>query len=152
MDGSQEDFAFEMGVEVVDGSGLVAGPLAPDPGSGAGVGMVGHKGVEQVMERAFGESASGRVGDLVTTHDGVGDERMERAAHCAFPAILQTRQRRHDVVLRGVQEDEAQDDVLVVRRVHVVAELVGSEPERARKAEVSGGVLKILVGCTGHIS
>jgi hypothetical protein len=33
-----------------------------------------------------------------------------------------------------------------------IVALTGSEPERVRKAEVSGGVLKILVGCTGHIS
>jgi hypothetical protein len=32
MDGSLEGFAFEMGVEVVDRGGLVAGELAPDLG------------------------------------------------------------------------------------------------------------------------
>ena len=32
------------------------------------------------------------------------------------------------------------DDVLVFRRVHVVAELIGREPELGLEAEVGGGV------------
>ncbi len=46
------------------------------------------------------------------------------------------------VFLEGVgdvfEEDEAEDDVLVFRRVHVVAELVGGEPELGLEAEVGG--------------
>jgi len=38
------------------------------------------------------------------------------------------------------QEDEAEDDVLVFRRVHVIAELIGGEPELGLKAEIGGGV------------
>ena len=34
------------------------------------------------------------------------------------------------------QEDQAEDDVLVLRRVHVVTELVGGQPELGFKAEV----------------
>ena len=34
------------------------------------------------------------------------------------------------------EEDQAEDDVLVFRRVHVVAELVGGEPELGFEAEV----------------
>lgn len=37
------------------------------------------------------------------------------------------------------EEDEAEDDVLVFRRVHVVAELVGGEPELSLEADGSGG-------------
>ena len=48
------------------------------------------------------------------------------------------------VFLEGVgdvfEEDEAEDDVLVFRRVHVVAQLVGGEPELGLEAEVGGGV------------
>jgi hypothetical protein len=38
-----------------------------------------------------------------------------------------------------LQEDEAQDDVLVLRRVHVVAEGVGGLPELGLEAEVGVG-------------
>ena len=45
------------------------------------------------------------------------------------------------VLLEGVgdvfEEDEAEDDVLVFRRVHVVAQLVGGEPELGFEAEVA---------------
>ena len=55
------------------------------------------------------------------------------------------------VFLEGVgdvfEEDEAEDDVLVFRRVHVVTELVGGEPELGLEAEVGGGVG--LGGCFG---
>ncbi len=34
------------------------------------------------------------------------------------------------------EEDEAEDDVLVFRRVHVVAQLVGGEPELGLEAEI----------------
>jgi hypothetical protein len=48
------------------------------------------------------------------------------------------------VLLEGVgdvlEEDQAEDDVLVLRRVHVVAELVGGEPELGLEAEVGAGV------------
>ena len=51
--------------------------------------------------------------------------------------------------LKGVgdvfEEDESEDDVLVFRRVHVVAELVGCEPEFGLKAEIGGG----RIGFTG---
>jgi len=46
------------------------------------------------------------------------------------------------VFLEGVgdvfEEDEAEDDVLVFRRVHVVAELIGSEPELGLEADGGG--------------
>ena len=49
------------------------------------------------------------------------------------------------VLLEGVgdvfEEDEAEDDVLVFRRVHVVAQLVGGEPELGLEAEVGGGTV-----------
>ena len=45
------------------------------------------------------------------------------------------------VLLEGVgdvfEEDEAEDDVLVFRRVHVVAQLVGGEPELGLEANIS---------------
>ena len=41
------------------------------------------------------------------------------------------------------EEDEAEDDVLVFRRVHVVAELVGGEPELGLEAEVGGAVASL---------
>ena len=49
------------------------------------------------------------------------------------------------MLLEGVgdvfEEDEAEDDVLVLSRIHVVAELVGGEPELGLEAEVGGGIL-----------
>jgi hypothetical protein len=59
------------------------------------------------------------------------------------------------VVLReGVrdvlEEDQAEDDVLVLRRIHVVAELVGSEPELGLEADIGGGVANGRLGRTGH--
>ena len=76
MDGSPKGLVFEMGVEVVDRGGLVAGQLASDFGIGTGVGQVGHEGVAQGMERTFGEFASGRIGDLATIHSGVVPRRV----------------------------------------------------------------------------
>jgi hypothetical protein len=48
------------------------------------------------------------------------------------------------------EKDEAEDDVLVFRRVHVVAELVGGEPELGFKSEVSAGFLGFLLLGTSH--
>ena len=48
------------------------------------------------------------------------------------------------------EEDEAEDDVLVFRRVHVVAQLIGGEPELGFEADGGGG-LSGGVGCSaGH--
>jgi hypothetical protein len=48
------------------------------------------------------------------------------------------------VFLEGVgdvfEEDEAEDDVLVFRRVHVVAEFVGGEPELGLETDGGGGL------------
>ena len=50
---------------------------------------------------------------------------------------------RHSAFSSGVgdvfEEDEAEDDVLVFRRVHVVAQLVGREPELGLEADGGGG-------------
>ena len=43
------------------------------------------------------------------------------------------------------EEDQAEDDVLVFRRVHVAAQLVGSEPELRFKADVGGGVSFVVI-------
>ena len=40
-----------------------------------------------------------------------------------------------------LQKDEAEDDVLVLGRVHVVAELIGGEPQFPLEADIGGGVL-----------
>ena len=39
-----------------------------------------------------------------------------------------------------LEEDEAEDDVLVLRRVHVVAQTIGHLPELGLEAEVGAGV------------
>ena len=39
-----------------------------------------------------------------------------------------------------LEEDQAEDDVLVLGRVHVATELVGGEPKLGFKADVSGGI------------
>lgn len=39
------------------------------------------------------------------------------------------------------EEDEAENGVLVLRRIHVAAELVGGEPQFDFEAEIGGGVL-----------
>ncbi len=49
------------------------------------------------------------------------------------------------------EEDEAEYDVLVFRRIHVVAELVGGEPELGLEAEVCGRIFGSC-GFTGHKS
>ena len=58
------------------------------------------------------------------------------------------------VFLEGVgdvfEEDEAEDDVLIFRRVHVVAELVGGEPELGLEADGGGGVFRAVGFCAGH--
>ena len=69
MGGSNDGFAFEVGVAVVDGGGLVTGELAPDLGIGAGLGQFGNEGVAQGMGsledpgRDAGEFAAGIVAD-----------------------------------------------------------------------------------------
>ncbi len=40
-----------------------------------------------------------------------------------------------------LKKDEAENDVLVFRSVHVVAQLVGGEPELGLEAELGGGFL-----------
>jgi len=58
------------------------------------------------------------------------------------------------VFLEGVgdvfEEDKAEDDVLVFRRVHVVAQLVGGEPELGLEAQAGGGITSRLYGL-GHL-
>ena len=46
-----------------------------------------------------------------------------------------------------LEEDQAEDDVLVLGRVHVVAQRVGGRPQLGLEAEVGGGV---VVGCCLH--
>jgi hypothetical protein len=43
-----------------------------------------------------------------------------------------------------LEEDQAEDDVLVLGRVHVVAQAIGHLPELGFKAEVCGGVVFVL--------
>jgi hypothetical protein len=40
-----------------------------------------------------------------------------------------------------LEEDEAENDMLILRRIHVVAELVGGKPELGLEAEVGRRVL-----------
>jgi hypothetical protein len=42
-----------------------------------------------------------------------------------------------------LEEDKAEDDVLVLGRVHVAAEFVRGEPELGFEAEVGGGVVAV---------
>jgi hypothetical protein len=48
-----------------------------------------------------------------------------------------------------LEEDEAEGDVLVFRRVHVGAELIGGKPELGLEAEVGAGLLGGLVRAMG---
>ena len=48
-----------------------------------------------------------------------------------------------------LEEDEAEDDVLVFGRVHVVAQLVSGEPELGFEADVGGGIGFLACGF-GH--
>ena len=58
------------------------------------------------------------------------------------------------MILEGIgdvlEEDEAEDDVLVFRRVHVVAQLVGGEPELGLEADCGGGLRRMLGLGAGH--
>ncbi len=60
-----------------------------------------------------------------------------------------------EVAAEGVgdvfEEDEAEDEVLAFRRVHVVAKLIGGEPELRLEADGGGGGLFYAVGFSaGH--
>ena len=59
------------------------------------------------------------------------------------------------VLVEGVgdvfEEDQAEDDVLVFRRIHVVAKLVGREPEFGFEADVSGGLGRTFRLRAGHV-
>jgi hypothetical protein len=59
------------------------------------------------------------------------------------------------VFLKGIgdvfEEDEAKDDMLVLGRVHVAAELVRGEPELGFEAEVGGGVVLRGGAGAGHL-
>jgi hypothetical protein len=60
------------------------------------------------------------------------------------------------VFLEGVrnvfEKDETEDNVLVFSRVHVVAQLVSSEPELGLKADRGGGLCGVAVGFSaGHL-
>ena len=46
-----------------------------------------------------------------------------------------------------LQEDQPEHDVLVLRRVHVVAELVGGEPEFGLKSQVGPVAIGLALGC-----
>ena len=46
-----------------------------------------------------------------------------------------------------LEEDQAQDDVLVLRRIHVVAELVGGEPQLGLEPEVGSVAVTLAAGC-----
>ena len=48
------------------------------------------------------------------------------------------------------EEDEAEDDVLVFRRVHVVAQLVGGEPELGLEADGGGAGIRAVGFGAGH--
>ena len=39
-----------------------------------------------------------------------------------------------------LEEDQAENDMLVLRRIHVVAELVGHQPELRLEADRGGGI------------
>ena len=57
------------------------------------------------------------------------------------------------LLLEGVgdvlEEDQAEDDVLVLGRVHVVAELVGGGPERGLEAEIPSVLGGLGAACLG---
>jgi hypothetical protein len=49
------------------------------------------------------------------------------------------------------EENQPEDDVLVLRSVHIVAEFVGGQPELGFKAKVSGCRVRFLCFCgSGH--
>ena len=50
----------------------------------------------------------------------------------------------------ALEEDEAENDVLVFRRVHVGAQLVGGEPKLGFEAEVGGEVVLRRGAGTGY--
>ena len=118
--------AFEARVVALDGDHRIVHDLADGGLLGAGleVGPAGLRGHPEdvlglVFVRVFGIGA----GVVALAGDELGA-----------------------VFLEGVgdvfEEDEAEDDVLVLRRVHVVAELVGGEPELGLEADGGGrGVL-----------
>ena len=60
----------------------------------------------------------------------------------AVVAVLAPRSQLGVLFLEGVrdvlEEDEAEDNVFVFRRVHVVAQLVGGEPELGLEAKIGG--------------
>ena len=69
------------------------------------------------------------------------DEHTKNAIMGDAVNVINSEPRVDLVSIDVFQEDQAQDDMLVFRRVHVVAQLVGGEPEFGFEADVGGGIL-----------
>jgi hypothetical protein len=64
---------------------------------------------------------------------------------CIRPDLRRFVRQRRMFLFKGIgdilKKEKAEDDVLVLGRVHVAAELVGGEPELCFEAEIRGGVV-----------
>jgi hypothetical protein len=49
-----------------------------------------------------------------------------------------------------LKEDQAEDDMLIFRRVHIGAQLVGREPELGFEAELSGAAQLVVFGASAY--
>ena len=125
--------AFQAGVVAFDGDHGIVHGLAD--GGLLGVGL-------EVGPAGFAGHPEDVLGAVLVLVLGVGTGVVTLASHELGAVILE---RVGDVL----QEDEAKDNVLVLRRVHVVAELVRREPELGLEAEVGSRV--VLLGArSGH--
>ena len=116
--------ALEAGVVALDGDHGVIHDLADG-------GLLGA--VLQVAPAGGGGHPEDILGLVLVLVLGVGTFVVALAGHELGAVFLEG-------VGDVLEEDETEDNVLVLRRVHVVAELVGSEPELGLEPEVGGGV------------
>ena len=127
--------AFEARVVALDGDHGVVHGLAD--GGLLGVGL-------EVGPAGIGGHPEDVLGLVFVRVFGIGPGVV--ALHAALPG-----EELGAVFLEGVgdvfEEDEAEDDVLVFRRVHVVAELVGGEPELGLEADGGGAGVRLRFLC-----
>ena len=150
--------------DVADQVDELAEPLLVEAGAGVVLGqhalerrVVALDGDHRVVdERADGRAAarspcrcdqraSGGTQKMLAARYSSGSSGSAPCAFCASSSACLRLEGVGDVL----EEDQAEDDVLVLGRVHVVAQRVGRLPEPRFEAELSRAVLCVLV-CSCH--
>jgi hypothetical protein len=143
LDGADEvdEFAEAVLVEVSAAVVLVEGAL-----EGGVVALEQDHGVVDVLADARELGVGLQVGPagLPGDPEDIGAEVLVAVLGVGALVVALAGEQLGVMLVEGVgdvlEEDQAEDDVLVFCRVHVVAELVGGEPELGLEAEVGAGV------------